>query len=198
MELDDLKNTWKGIDTQGGQQRLTAEGIEKIIQDKYGAKIKRITYPEIIGIMICVLGAVFIGINYTKLTSTFSQLTGVVAIFLLLIISLLSLVSLRKLIITKDVSLPCIETLKTFALQKLQFYKLQKMNVILSYFLLVTIIMLLPQMFHEDGVSSNKYFWIFSFSLGYIFLLFLIKWVSRSYKKTLDQVEELLSELHAK
>jgi len=43
--------------------------------------------------------------------------------------------------------------------------------------------------------AVNKYFWTFSFTLGYIFLLFYSKWVSKHYNKILSQAEELLKEL---
>jgi uncharacterized membrane protein required for colicin V production len=74
---------------------------------------------------------------------------------------------------------------------------LQKLNVTLSYLLLISIIVLMSKLMGGKDLSDNKYFWLFSFTIGYIFLLFFSKWVEKNYRKTLQQAEELLKELAA-
>jgi hypothetical protein len=196
MELDELKNTWDNANNPlEEQQNLTPKMIDQMTQKKYHSKIKKITYPEIIGIIICLISAFFIGINFYKLDTAFLQGAGIISILLLMTLSTISLLSLRLLNITEDVNRPYAATLKIFATQKLQFYKLQKTNVILSYLLLVSIIILLSKFFNGKDIPETKYFWIYSFSFGYLFLLFYSKWVAKYYKKTLQQTEELLQEL---
>ena len=95
----------------------------------------------------------------------------------------------------ENVNKPYGETLKGFATQKLKFYKLQKINVTLSYLLLVTIIVLLSKFFNGKDLTDSKYFWTFSITIGYIFLLFFSTVVSKFYKSTVRQAEELLQEL---
>jgi hypothetical protein len=197
MELDDLKNTWDNINQSEKQPHLTPKIIDQMIQKKYNSKINKIAYPEITGIMICLIGTVFIGVNFYKLDTSFLQTAGIVSILLLVMVSVISLISLRKLNITEDVNQPYAETLKKFASQKLQFYKLQKINSTLSYLLAVTIIILLSKLFNGRDIAESKYFWLFSFTFGYIFLLFYSKLVSKSYKKTVNQAEELLKELQS-
>ena len=196
MELDDFKNSLNK-ERNAEAQHLTPKIIDQMIERKYYSKMKRIAYPEYIGVAICLLAATFIGLNFYKLDTPFLKGVGIVSIFTLLIISIISLVSLRTFNNIKDVNKPFVETLKTFATHKLRFYKLQKVNVVLSYLLLVTIIILISKFFNGIDVTSNKYFWIFSFTFGYIFLLFYSRWVMKSYKKTLMQTEELLKELSA-
>ena len=196
MELDDFKNSLNRESNEEAQH-LTPKIIDQMIERKYYSKMKRIAYPEYIGVAICLLAATFIGLNFYKLDTPFLKGIGIVSIFTLLIISIISLVSLRTFNNIKDVNKPFVETLKTFATHKLRFYKLQKVNVVLSYLLLVTIIILISKFFNGIDVTSNKYFWIFSFTFGYIFLLFYSRWVMKSYKKTLMQTEELLKELSA-
>ena len=196
MELDDFKNSLNRESNEEAQH-LTPKIIDQMIERKYYSKMKRIAYPEYIGVAICLLAATFIGLNFYKLDTPFLKGVGIVSIFTLLIISIISLVSLRTFNNIKDVNKPFVETLKTFATHKLRFYKLQKVNVVLSYLLLVTIIILISKLFNGIDVTGNKYFWIFSFTFGYIFLLFYSRWVMKSYKKTLMQTEELLKELSA-
>lgn len=198
MELDDLKNAWDDAGKQEAKQpRLTSEMIEQIIQKKYHSKIKKITYPEISGVIVCLISAVFIGVNFSKLDTILLQGAGIVSILLLLALSVISLLSLRQLDLTADAGRPYAETLRIFAIQKLQFYKLQKLNITLCNLLIVAMIVLLSKIFNGRDMTGSKYFWLFSFTFGYIFLTFFSGWVSKFYKKTLSQSEELLQELQS-
>ena len=197
MELDNLKNTWNNHIDEIQEQDLTLKIIDQMTQTKYKSKINRIAYPEIIGSIICLIATIFIGLNFYKLDTTFLQGVGVISILVLLTLSIISFLSLRQLQLTNDFSKPYAETLKIFATQKLQFYKLQKINITLSYLLLVTVIILISKFFNGRDITDSKYFWIFSFSFGYIFLLFFSKFVTRFYKNTLKKSEELLQELES-
>ncbi len=197
MELDDFKNTWNTQNDTATQQNSTSKLIDQMTQKKYRSKINRIAYPEITGTFICLLAAVYIGMNFYKLDTAFLKGTGIVSILVLLILSVISVLSLRQLKMKKDFNKPHAETLKIFATQKLAFYKLQKINVTLSYLLLVTIIILLSKFYSGTDITNSKYFWTFSFTFGYIFLLFFSKFVSGYYKNTLRKTEALLNELQS-
>ena len=198
MELDDLKNTWEDVSNQAEkQQNLTTKIIDQMTQTKYYSKLKKIAYPEIIGVIICLIGASFIVLNFYKLDSAFLQVVGILAILLLLTLSIISIISLRQFNMPRDVNKTYAETLKKFAIQKIRFNKLQRVNITLSYLLWVTIIILLSKLFDGQYLTDNKYFWTFSFALGYIFLLFFSKWVLKKYNNTLQQAEELLKELES-
>ena len=196
MELEDLKNTWNNVNNQAEkQQNLTPETIDRMTQKRYYSNLKKVAYPEIAGVIVCLMGALFIGLNFNKLNTIFLQAAGVVALLVLLTLSIISLLSLQQLNITGDVNKPYAETLKRFAIQKLKFNKFQKINVLLSYLLLVSIIILLSKFISGRDVTNSKYFWIFSFSFGYIFLQFYAKRILKYYDKKLRQAEELLQEL---
>ena len=195
MELDDLKNTWNNQNDKAKQQILTSKIIDKMTQKKYNSKINKIAYPEILGSIICLIAIIFIGFNFYKLDTTFLQGVGVISVFVLLTLSVVSFLSLRQLKMTNDFNKPYAETLKIFATQKLEFYKLQKINLTLSYLLLVTVIILLSKFFSGRDITDSKYFWTFSFTFGYIFLLFFSRFVTKYYKNTLRKTEELLKEL---
>lgn len=197
MELNDLKNAWDDASDKNHQHIITYKIIDQISQSKYNSKIKSISYPEIIGSVICFLATIFIGLNFYKLNSSFLQVVGLLSILALLSISIISFLSLKQLKLTNDFSKPYAETLKIFANKKLKFLKLQKINITLCYLLLVSMIILLSKFFTGIDLTNSKYFWIFSFSFGYIFLLFYAKWVKRFYNNTLHKSEELLKELQS-
>ena len=197
MELDDLKSTWNSQDGNTENQELTFKIIDQMTQKTYKSKIKKITYPEFIGSLICLTTIVFIGINFNKLDTIFLQGVGVLSIVLLLLLSIIGFVSIRSLTRAENINKPYAEALKTFATQKIKFYKLQKVNITLSYLLLVTTIILMSKFFVARDLTNSKYFWTFAFTIGYIFLLFFSTVVSKFYKKTLRQTEELLQEIQS-
>ena len=198
MELDDLKNTWKDIDNQlKKQQNLNPKMIDQMMKTKYYSRLKKIAYSEIIGIIICFAGASYVVLNFSKLDTTFLQGVGIISILLLLILSVISLISLQQFNMKENVDEPYAETLKVFAIKKIRFHKFQRINITLSYLLLVTTIILLSKFFSGKDITDSKYFWVFSFSFGYIFLLFYSKWVMKYYNKTLRQTEKLLLELQS-
>jgi small-conductance mechanosensitive channel len=198
MELDDLKNTWDAASNQPGKENyLTPKMIDQMTQDRYGASLKKIAYPEMAGILICLTGAVYTGQNFYKLNTVWMQAAGVIAILLLLTLPVISIISTRQLTMAKDVNKTYAETLKEFANKKLKFHKLQRLNVTLSYLLLVMTIILFSRFFSGKDITGSKYFWIFSFSAGYLFLLFYSRWVLKYYRKSLGEAEELLKELPA-
>lgn len=195
MELDDLKSTWQNESNDATQNYLTTSIIDKMTKEKYHSKIKKITLPEIIGSIVCIIAAGIMVLNFKKLDTVVLQAVGVASIIILLVISGLSVLSLQRLNMKKDLNKPYAETLKIFAIQKLAFYKLQKINIFLCYLLMVTIIILLPKLFGNKDITEYKYFWLSTFTTGYIILFFLSKFVSKYYEKTLQQSEELLAEL---
>jgi hypothetical protein len=198
MELDDLKNAWNATNSAVAKQEpMTPETVKKMNDQKYRSRIKKIIIPEIAGSVICLAGAVFIAFNFYDLNKIFLQGAGILSIVLLLLLPTISMLSTWKLGTARSLDRPYAETLKEFARQKIRFVRLQKLNVTLSYLLLVTIIILLSKLLEGNDLSANKSFWIFSFSTGYIFLLFYSRWVEKYYKTTLRQAEELLSDLAA-
>lgn len=195
MELDDLKNDWENLTNQiHHQNMLTSKIISDITKRKYHSQINKIKYPEVIGGIICFLGLSYVGFNFIKLDSVFLQSIAVLAMLLLMIIPAVSFLSLTAFNSVDSLDKPYIETIKQFANKKLLFVKYQKINAFLSYLLLVTVIILLPKFFYGKDITVNKLFWIFSFSIGYLFLIFFSKWVKVCYGTTLRKAEELLKE----
>lgn len=196
MELDNLKNEWESATNQINKQNiLTSKIIDQMTQKKFQSKIKKIKYAELIGGIVCFLTVGFIALNFNKLDTLILQLIGVLTILLLMILPLLSFLSLTQFNSADNLDKPYIEAIKQFANHKLRFQKYQKANAFLSYLLLVTIIILLPKFFYGKDITFSRSFWIFAFSLGYIFLLFFSKWVNKIYNNSLKQAEELLKEI---
>ena len=198
MELDDFKGAWNAAIIKD----KTKTDFHYLIFNKkhntmYRSLIKKITLPEITGSIVCIAGAMYVAVNFSKLDTLLLQSVGIVSILTLLILPGLSLLSIYKLNSIGDVSKSHAAVLKEFAVKKLQFLKLQKLNVTLSYLLMVTMIILFSKFFDGKDLSVNKNFWLISLPVGYIFLLFYSKWIMKYYRNTLKQAQELLNELSA-
>ncbi len=199
MELDDLKTNWEQATIQTEKHKhLTPEMIRQMIQKKYYTRINKIKYPEWAGTIICWLGAAFIGFYFKRLDSFFFQAAGIAAILIFLLLPAFSLLILKRFNLIKDLNRSYAQTLREFTVQKLRFQRFQRINVLLSYLLLVITIFLMPKLFYgKDIMLSNSYFWVLAFPVGYVILLFFSKWVMKFYGRSLNQAEELLRELDA-
>lgn len=195
MELDDIKENWDAVSNQlKSQDLLNTQLIDQMTQAKFKSKLKRITYPEMIGILICLAGAVFIGIHFDKLNTVFLKAAGIASILLILSICLISFKSIQQFAIVGDINKTYKETLTDFMVNKLKFYKWQRVNFLLCHLLLVTTVILLSAFFNT-AITDSKYFWIISLPLAYIFLLFYSRWVLKSYNTILGQTEGLIKEI---
>ena len=196
MELDDLKRDWESINKHSDMNtKLNAQIIDKVIAQKYQSNLKKIIIPELIGDAICLLSAIYVGANLNKLDTVFFKTIGIMAILLLTVLPILSIMSVRKFKFKENVNEPIVEMLAKFSIQKKQFYNFQRVNLILSNLLLVFTIILIPKLFAGNNWVVSKNYWIYSFSVSYIFLLFSSKWVMRNYNKTLQKTEDLLQSL---
>lgn len=196
MELDDFQNTWEEMSTQlKTNQQLNPKMIDNMSKKKFGSSLNKIKIPEVLGSAICLGCAVFIVFNFNTLNSLAYQIAGVLAILLFILLPAISLRSIQLLHRSADVTKPYSENLKEFAIQKINFCRLQKLNFTLSHLLLVCVILLITRLFGHKAITDNNYFFITSFGFGYIVLVFFSKWVLKSYNKTIRRSEELLSEL---
>ncbi len=196
MELDDLKYDWEILNKQLEKEAvLNTLIVNKIIEQKYYSDLKKIILPELLGSAICILSAVYLVVNLNKLDTIFFKLTGIVAILILIVLPILSVMSLQKFKFMENLTDPIVEMLAKFSSQKKQFYKFQRLNLTLSSLLLVCTIILMSKLFSTNNSMAYKYYWIYSFSAGYIFLLFSSKWVMRYYNKSLNKTEALLNGL---
>lgn len=196
MELDEMKNLWEEMsDRIEKQERLTKNLIGNVTEEKYHSKLKKIRYSEIIGAIICYLGAIYLIINFFKIDPLAEKIFAVISIGLLLTLPIISLRSLNRMQKVKISSKTYLETLNDFGKQKIKFQKFQKLNVSLGLFLILVAIPVLSAIKGVD-LSETEYFWILTFPISIIAFLGFAIWVLRSYNKSLEATEKLLSEIN--
>lgn len=196
MELDDFKSTWDKMSNQD-KENLNTKIADTVNSKKVQSGLKKIILPELLGSIICIGSAVFIAFNFYKLDTVSFKIAGITAILLFIILPAISLFSIQQLHQSTDITKSYADTLKDFALQKIKFCKRQKLNLTLSYILFVAVILISTRLFGRNKITDDPYFFIISFSLGYIALFFFSKWVFKKYNLIIWKTEELLIELQS-
>ena len=194
MELDELKTNWQQLNNTSETATINPKIFTAMRKRKLYAGLKKIIVPEILGSAVCIAAAVYIMIHFNKLDTIAFQLTGLLTITLLLVLPILSLLSLYQLYKTSNLHQSYATALREFSTGKIKFCKLQKLNLMLSYLLLVAMVILATRIFGSNHLTESKSFWIITISAGYIFLTFFSKWVSRSYNKTIRHTETILKD----
>ncbi|APU70126.1 MULTISPECIES: hypothetical protein [Flavobacteriaceae] len=196
MELEEMKNLWKGMSAQVEKQELLTKNlIEKVTEQKYYSKLNKIRYSEIIGTIICYLGAIYLIMNFMKIDPLAEKIFAVIAIGLLLTLPIISLSSLNGMQKVKISSKTYLDTLNDFGRRKIRFQKFQKLNVSLGLFLILVAIPVLSAIKGVD-LSETEHFWTLTFPISIIAFLGFAFWVLRSYNKSLEATEKLLSEIN--
>lgn len=196
MELDDFKNTWDEIGKQVEEKQFfNPKTLNKMTKGKFNSNLQKIAIPEIIASIFCIGCAIYISFQFALLDTVLFKTIGVASISLLILLPAISLFSIRLLFKSTDIGKSYVETLKEFAVQKMKFCKLQKLNITLSYILLAVLMVLVTKIFGKNTNDENAYILIFGFCFGYIVLLFFSKWVFKKYNKIIQQTENLLTEL---
>ncbi len=196
MELEEMKNLWEGMsDRIEKQERLTKNLIGSVTEEKYHSKLKKIKYSEIIGAIVCYLGAIYLIMNFMKIDPLAEKIFAVIAIGLLLTLPIISLRSLNGTQKVKISSKTYLDTLNDFGRRKIRFQKFQKLNVSLGLFLILVAIPVLSAIKGVD-LSETEHFWTLTFPISIIAFLGFAFWVLRSYNKSLEATEKLLSEIN--
>jgi hypothetical protein len=196
MELDNFKNAWDEMNNQVKiNQNVNLQIFDKMTRNKFYSSLKKIVFPELMGSIICIGFAFYVGFNFGKLDTIAYKVIGVITILLLVILPLISLISIQALYKSADITRPFADALKEFAIQKIRFSKLQKLNFTLCYLLAVTLILLSTRLLGRNNITDSRYFFIFSYAATYIILQFLSKWVFKGYNRTIRKTENLLHEL---
>jgi len=195
MELEEMKSNWDEMSKRIEKQEiLNNQLIEKMTHQKYKSKLKKIGNSEYIGSLTCYLGATYLIINFTKIEEFIFQLLCIITILLLFALPIISLKSLRGM---KNISIHTAkysETIKTYMHHKMRFYKLQRINMILAFLLLIILLPVLASI-HGKEINSITNFWTIivpvfvAFFAGFSF----ITW--HYYSKILKKIENELTDL---
>ena len=198
MELDELKASWETLSRDmEKQQLLNAKLIHQMISQKYKSRINSIGRYEWIGTIISFIMAGVICWNFNTLDTWLLRIFGIITIVLLIVLPLLSLRSIKGLH-SINISLPEYQhTLRDFALQKIRFQKFQKINVYMSFLLVITSAPIAVKIMAGKDISQNLNMWLIMLPISALVLIVFSRWVLKHYNNSLHRAEELLAEMQS-
>ncbi|RZK39515.1 MAG: hypothetical protein EOO90_18595 [Pedobacter sp.] len=196
MELEEMKNVWQETSKATKKpDHLTNQFLEKMTAKKYNSKINKIGYSEYIGSVICFLAAIYLIINLNKIERPLMQIFAFVGMLLLFILPIISMLSLRNLKNINVSSKTYLEAIEDFGKRKINFLKFQKLNISLALFLLVIAVPVLSAIKGKD-IDQTPNFWTLTFPITIAFFLIFALWVLRSYRRILNETAKMLSEIN--
>ena len=198
MELDGLKSSWETLSRKmEKQQQLNAKLIEQMTNQNYKHRLNNIARPEFIGSIICFIFAIALVYNFNTLNTLLLQICGGFSILFLILLPLLSLRSIRGLQTINMTLSTYKNTLKEFAIQKIRFQKIQKLNVFLSFIFIISFAPVSVKLIAGKDISQNITLWLTVLPANVIVLFFVSRWVLKHYNNTLKKGEELLTEIES-
>ncbi len=194
MELEEMRNTWQEMSKRIEKQEfLTNQVLEKMTNEGYNSKLKKIGIPEYIGTIICYIGAAYLIINFTKIEDTLIRVFALIAILLLFVLPIISLKSLRAMNIINISNKSYLKTIEDFGKRKIEFKKLQKLNVSLGFFLMLVTIPVLSAIQGKD-IGQVPNFWTLVVPIFVTFFAVFAVWVLRYYSRVLKSLEKELTD----
>lgn len=194
MELDELTNSWQALSKRvENQEILSNQILEKITREKYHSKINKIGYSEYVGTIICYIGAAYLIMNFAKIDGALIQLFAIIAIALLFILPVISLKSVRAVKNVSIASKTYLQSIEEFAARKARFLRLQRLNVLLGFFLILVAVPILSAIQGKD-IAQVPRFWTLIFPISIVFFSAFAFWVLRSYNRVLTDIEKTLAE----
>ncbi|RNI31583.1 hypothetical protein [Rufibacter latericius] len=196
MELEEMQQAWLKLSLKVEQQEaLATQLVEKTMHQSYHSTLNRIKYPEMVGTFVCYAAAGYVSVHLFKIEGQFMQLLAALTIVVLLVLPIISLSAVRAIKGVNISGATYVETIKTFAQQKIRFQRLQKINVLLG---LVLFGVSLPVMAAIQGKDLNQipYLYTVMLPVGVATFLAFAYWVLRAYNKTLAEMESLLTDIH--
>jgi len=202
MELDDLKKEWTALSaTVQTQKLLTTQLIKEMTQVRYTQKFTKLTRIESLGAVVCFIAALLLLKNLAIFNTWYLFASALLVIAYLILLPLFTLKSLYAL---KNINIhrrSFKETVYTYTQQKQRLLLIQRVGLVLNFFILLLGIPVAQMLFKGNDLYRDftameswelKLGALLVFGLG---LAYFSRWGYRCYKSITHNAEEILNEL---
>ncbi|HET7002302.1 MAG TPA: hypothetical protein VFI33_13360 [Puia sp.] len=195
MELDEMKILWEEMsDKISRQKKMTDSLIIRMTRSDFGNKLLKIWIPEAMGNCICFAAAVYIIVDFRKLDTWYLILCGIISVFILFILPVLSFYALHKIRSVNILQNNYKQTLAEYSKGNRQFAMIQKLSFYLGAVLLLTSLPVMGLLIAGKDLFIESKLWLW-YAVGYPFFYGFSKWVFRNYSKVTREAEDILKEL---
>jgi hypothetical protein len=195
MEFEEMKSLWEEMSGKFEQQKkLNDLVIIRMTKSDYKNKIMKIFIPELIGALTCFAAVLYILISFQKLDKWYLMACGVVSVFILVLLPILSFNAIHKIRSVNILNNNYKQSLLEYSKGKRQFVFIQKLSFYLGAILLLTVLPVMGRLIGGKDLFIETHLWLW-YAIGYTFFYGFSKWVFGKYNKTAAEAEEILKEL---
>ena len=197
MEIEEMKTLWSEMSGEiEKQKKLTDQLIIKMTQADYRNKIGKILIPEVAGALVCLAGSFFVLINLQKLNTWYLLCCGLISVFVLCIIPILSIHAILKFRSLNISDNNYRQSLFEYSNAKIKYIFSQKMNFYLGAVLMLVLLPVMGKLIGGADFFKTTWLWYY-YVIGFPFFYWFARWVSKSYRKTILDAENIIKELEA-
>jgi len=190
-----MKTLWEELSLElKKNNQLTDKIIINMTHRDYRNKFSRILIPEVMGAFVCVAGGFFILANFEKLTTWYLMVCGIVSTLIIFLLPALSFRAIRKIRAINISENNYKQSLVEYAKNKLQFVFVQRLSFNLGTLLILTILPVMGKLISGKDFFKTTSLWYW-YAIGFPFFYYFASWVSKSYRKTISDAENILKEL---
>lgn len=154
----------------------------------------KIFIPELIGALTCFAVVLYILISFQKLDIWYLMACGVVSVFILVLLPILSFKAIHKIRSVNILNNNYKQSLLEYSKGKRQFVFIQKLSFYLGAVLLLTVLPVMGRLIGGKDFFVETHLWLW-YAIGYLFFYGFSKWVFSKYNKAAAEAEEILKEL---
>lgn len=195
MGIDELKKDWDSLSNAAEQKALSSERIETILKSKYRWRIYKTLTIELFILMVYVYFIVLTIFRFDVLEKNYLEFLAIISIVILVLLFIIRSAKIIHFYRNGYLNYSHSKILKKLALQKINIQKFYLSNIILGFFLVMTLIILNIKIYNEYDLIQNQYFWFVTIPISFIFIIAVNKWIRKYYKKAIGEAEELMQEL---
>jgi len=194
MELEEMQAAWTEMSSELEKQKvITNELIMKMTQDKYSSPWNHILQFERIGTVVCFGMLLYLLVNFGKMDTVALKLCGFVCVITLAVLPILSLRSILGMKKVNITTMTVKETLETFRNRKKQFIQFQIFNFSLSFVFMLAVLPVAVKLLKNKNLFTD-FDNTLLIGIPFLTVLFIVFfwYIIRMYKRIFARSEELI------
>ena len=196
MELEEMEKAWAEMSGKlENQEKLTDKLIMDMTAQKYRGRLRKITIPETIGSILCLIGSGWIFFNFNSYDTLYLQASAILSAVILIVLPALSmraLYGMRALRIGED---NYRQILTGHTKNRRRFILSQKMGMYLGFILLIVMMPVALKLMGGKVTQMTTRTWLWYIPTAFAFFFVFTRYVYRCYHRTTVQLDDLVKDL---
>lgn len=195
MELEEMKSLWEEMSSKVEKQsKITDALILKMTNLNYRRKVNKLMVYEVIGAFVCLLGLLFMAVNFYKLDTWYLQVCSFVSAVILILLPVFSIKALCRMSRINISENNYQQTLVAYSKGKVQFLMVQKASFYVGAILLVSLLPVMGKLITGHDFFKVSNIWLV-YAISFPFFYYYAVWVWNNYTKSVLEAENILKEL---